>query len=171
MNFSAQANRETWVTRTRGTLKSGPKQKPRADTGRLEPPWLPKDRSGKRKRRSPHQARLSRPSDPDLETPARPPLDPRVSKRQIPLFESGHHRPIMPCAEPSIRPKRPSRAAHKSRVPGRQSATPRTGLPSLSLFLWVQSLLATNRAWRKSQHPASGSGVCKGGQHETGHVY
>lgn len=161
--------RETRVKRTRATLKSGPKQKPRADTGRLEPPWLLENGSGKRKRRSPHQARLSRPSVPDLETPARPPLDPRVSKRQIPLFESGHHRPIMHCAGPSSRPKRPSRAAHKPRVPGRQSAE--RALPSLSLFLWVQSLLVTNRAWRKSQHPASSLGVCEGGQNEAGHIY
>lgn len=140
---------ETWVIRTRETLKSVPKHKPR-DTGRLEPPWLPKNESGKRRRHSPHQSRLSRPSVPDLGTPARPPLDQMVSKRQTPLFESGHRCPIMPCAGPSIRPKVPSRAAQKSRFPGCQSATTRTGLPSFSVFLWAQSLLATNRAWRKT---------------------
>lgn len=117
---TAQVSRESWVTRSRGTLQ-GPKPKPRADPGRLKPPWRPKDESGKRKRHSPHQAQLSGPSAPDLETPARPLLGLTASKRPIPKLESRHHCPIIPCAGSSIRLKFTIESSQETRVPGRQS--------------------------------------------------
>lgn len=86
-------------------------------------------------RHSPHYAGLWRPPVPDLGTPVQPTLDQRVSKRKMPLFESGHHCPIMPCAGPSIRPNTPSRAAQKSRQarakggePALQAAASSSGL-------------------------------------------
>lgn len=75
--------------------------------------------SGGKRRHPPHHGRLSGTPVPDSRAWAPALLAETASESREPHFESRHGCPIMPCTAPASRPRRPSRAARKRRLPAR----------------------------------------------------